>query len=1011
MRLSLRTLDDLVATDLIAMTDASDDPSWERLLAAIEDGYLLEQAERSGDLQQTSRDLEKGLLTMAAARRDWPRVLTFAVMALNLRTLAGILDDDGVLLPLVELRPQLALTFIDQIPAPGRRARARALLVHHGRGVELGPHQEALLADLEDAAPVAGDAVAAGRWAAVLADIAALLGADLRAVWKPWLRKLEEFPALERKVRYSLVRALLAAEDWHSESLAWCLARIDPVTDADLDPRVLLPMPLPSGLMDEPWPFLDRLFTAMPAARGLAWRCALTLLAARTGRRSCRRAPEAWRWIEERGGPLPWDAKTVSCSARLWSRLDEPCLERLKRTLPAGESRAALCVAVLAGRTDADAAEAAAAAVDELDDAGSWLRWELRRAHLLEGRLDEREHRRLALVLTTLRRQRMEAAPDDLARALDLVAEHRPLRLRHWLQRTVHAPTTDAACLLALADHARSERLLEELHRRAERWATCVGESAAAGFTLRAELLTLVTTRLCARRSDLSDLRATLPRLLGGERERLCEAVANRLADAGRHGRAREVLEMIEDGPEKLRIEMAVLPPRDDRGLTLSQLYDRGAQACRVREEIEALAAFTAHREAPFGALSPTRQLVVSLDTVRRRLVEQEVVAHATRHDRVDALLHGKTGGIDDPAQLVALTGELAAVGSKPGPATAVEEHLQAIRLVLDSRRVEESLRRDALVDLLCSCEARFESAGSGFHAWRGRRALRRFLERAVRLPEEQPDGRDNRRLHARWHLVLPFLVALGERNARRRPLRWLRHLPPKPDGKGVVDLCRATPAERCRLARRWCEGGVPEGADAEALAWLMVSSQPQLACDLAAASEEPVARSEILLRLVHSGWLDAASVERAAVAVAPAFAARMRLARLPLHGRPTGGESWYPSLAAVVARGDWPNAGTRREAMRRALWEADPERTLPFLAQAMVIAFRRDDASAAAEAIRLFVNAWIRPRWDGDRDPAVEDRVREARRSLLRASRLAATTARGALRPPAEQGIEDLAL
>lgn len=1008
MTLTLADLRARHAGSLAAALKARRPDLFDRLLEQIEQrGFLAEQAERDGSFDPGTQVLEQVVLPELGARGDWGRFLRHALVALNLRELVETLRSPRLLAALAPRRFALAANLAGRLADPGKRAAARAAIAAALGASSTGARRDRgrilpLLASDLDAAVERLVPGGEEAWCEVLCEVARCAAADLRARWEALLRTLEPWPALADRLRLALAAVWL--EEGEEDGVWRLLAQVsgDEACAGFVvaSSRRFARHGLAEGL--------DRL-SAMPRISAASrWRCAISLLAAGREDRAGEardKAADGWALLARRLGPVVWSVDAVAAGDALWPLLSAELLEEQAAAVDDPRVRAALHIAI-APRGGADAARACDEALRALPDDGDCLHWSLRRIAACEAEPPSVRRDRLREAANVLVKRRFAVPATDAVRFLELVAELLPRELELWVEDLLWSPASGRGTLLELAAAARHPRLLDDLMRRTERHAAAVAEGEAEGFELRRHLLTLVVPRLAVLRGDLSVVAEASPRLLPEEEDSVRVATAEALLAAGRRELAMEVCDGIGSQPlrRRARIDLRLADSAAEDDLRPDRLYGLVAGSDWVDDELSALAALL---EAPILPAEIARDHLGEVRSHGRRVhalvdlawhatrFEEELQRPASRRDPRAAQLplREALGVVESDRWLVGLVPDLAVLGACLGPAQAVAELQQGCEKVLAREGVAWEVREEALDRLAWQAARSLQSSGS---VDAGRRRAAEWARWLLDLPRALPvDGAARREARRQWHRLLPCFVAaveamppavaprlMGGRHRRsgaggaashvaqsRRRWTWLG-----PEQRAVVDHCAASPQERAAAAAR---GGLL-APEAEALAWLLVRTDPAAAGSAVSALSGGAERDRLCARIARFAAPDGAT--RSAWIRRIGDGRRVRRATL-LAAPPDG-------LAAVVASGDLLEDHAGFEAVRRSAWEVRGEEAeLRILAAAVVSSFGAGGVAAGRAGLRLWLNAAVaplpgRPGSEGDRRrvEVLERACREAR-------------------------------
>ncbi|MGD2116012.1 MAG: hypothetical protein PVG07_13220, partial [Acidobacteriota bacterium] len=860
---------------------------------------------------------------------DWDRFFRYLLTAATLRDLARTLDDPTILQALARSgRLALAEALVGRLADPADRARGWAVLaaVPSPAEPEFQRLVTALQAELDgiaetpstvDSVDLVGDE-ALRRRSEALASAGRLLAPRLRARWTGWIAPLDACPELADRVRSAVVKGFFDAGHADADE-PWTL--LAEVRDSEVLVR-LLPGLLARAAAAEPggdplhW--LDVVRARLPQTEAdprIPWSVGLALLGGLD--QGAADAAAEWRRLRDRlrnrlrAGPggaaaAPWDRKLLEQGSALWPRLTDDQLRELESELDHPSSTAHLRVLVAEGRRDPGSFRQALTILLEVPDGVERLSLYLRTLGSLRGAAGPpaREIRsRVKALLVHLAEIQYAVAPEDLCRALDLVARYLPRRLRRTVDGALAAPGSSASTLRSLAGLGEEKRLLEELLTRAETYAAMAAANAAEGFELRAQVLIRLACRLLGQGAEPDPLlTGVADRLLPEEEDRL-RAEAARAVAAERPELAEGLCSGIRDRRLRLRTRLEVLPPgagRSEEGdlVAPENLYRAAVRFDAVEDELWTLGGLLQEPEEPAALArtlfeevrSPGRRIEALAALARHGLRHQERRRRPGPRDRLAAVLPLKEslGVVESDPWLLALTPELVSIGSHLGAREAVAELQEAFERVAEMDSVPWDRRERVLIELLGRIEPLFFSDEPAepvdaplAHVPRTERA-RRAAELVIwlaRLPlriEGRPAGRH---LRERWHRLLPVLTAIGERVERRLPRRGslrrvldglgsLRAGPAaaledsarrgrewSPEHREVFELCLASPEERRERLRerlgatRRLDGGNGPVEPETAPSWTL-SLIRSWAWLLAGGEEEPAIGTALLARL-----------------------------------------------------------------------------------------------------------------------------------------------------------------
>ncbi len=978
--------------------------SWEELFEEIEaGGFFARQAAGLDGFRQTSRDLERYVLPATLRAADWPRLLRFAAIAANLRGLAEDLDDEQILKTLAATgRSALAIELAEQLPGLGERARARAAIATalSPARPEFGRLLDAVREDLE-AIPRPTDPTSARRWRDTLVGAARCLAYPLQARWQDWIRSLEPWPELADDVRRELVESLLKLGEADSPILWRALGGVR-------SPRLVAE--LVTGSVAPRWPgdplaLGRRVREGLPSGgAGLAWAATIAALA---GHGLCRPALATERWKRARRGfgPVPWSRQILELGAELWSLLGEQERSALESELPA-ELRFPLRVLLLERR--GKSAASAVASIRAVDPPASELHWRLRWLAAPGAGTVESRTRGVGALKTELQRSGYAAPAADLARFLDLVAELRPDLLPGELEAVSSAAGSGASTLEAIAGEVRHPRVRRRLFDDAERLALRCASTTVEAFALRRALIVRLAGVLCAETGDLEALSSATRRLLPGEEEDDLRAfVARALARHGYREKAGAVTSEIRGRPLRVRTWLEVTNEDVRSRLEPNRLYEAVASVDVLEDEVACLGVLL---EVPDSPSELARHLLGSVRSDARRVEAlMDLAWHGLRYQertfrrglgdrRAPSLpLRQSLGVIASDAWLVALTPDLVDLGMAEGGRLGVAEVQEAIEQAIGLETVPWRYREEAIRQLFARIEAVARPDGDR-GLWVHRRRALRLVRWAGRLPRRPGEAPGLRELRGAWPRLLPVLVALVRRGelargpeSERRLVRSLtRGWPCMTAGLfrrsrtsdssalrasdaelGVsLNLCRASIGERLKAAGAVVEDPGRSGQRADplleatvhALCYLLAGERASFVPGLVGSLGPGPSRDDLVFGLLRLDWLPPDEARRLVELLEQPKAERAWLELGILRPGAVSEDEWLEALASLVAAGSLDPSSPSNAPVRRHLWQVDPRRSLPVLAQAVVDALGSAGRPGAENGLRLFLDAWLAP-------------------------------------------------
>lgn len=978
--------------------------------------YFADQARYLGSFHQSSNDLEEAVLPTAIRTGDWNRFLHYALVALNLRSLADRLSEEELLGILVRRGyTELALDAAGRLADQFRRLNARtAIGIHLDRtGRHFAELLEPLREDLENLPPPK-DKTSADRSRGILIELARAFGLELEVALE---RQADTWPE-------ALWTRGLNDELW--VAAAWgCLGRSAGKPGEDTwfflakvhSPEVVsnhLPEMLASVKdIEDAEEILTRVRALETVGEELLWRCRLALLSNLSNRQP-EVARDLWRrWRQP--SPVPWSTDLVVLGADFLGHQPQKELEHLVADIRDVEARVALWLAGLYGRKArgeaagiegmAASARAAIDALPQAEQPGWMLLW-ISAVHTfpVPGLGVE-----LVRLETLLRQTAYAASGEMMTTFFDLAAVLSPRHLRVWLADAILTSTHGSELLLVLAERASEEGVLKTLWQHSESYLLGLTLSTDEATALWTQILTTLASRLTVLCRDLFYLEEACSKVR--DEDALRAAAVAALADAGQTELAARVCAGINGSRERRLAELRFLSGTAaiEEPLVLDELYEALASVDEAEDEMKILASLS----------SPER----SIETLFRRWLASLVHHHrqvpalirllehraggsgvARREQRVGWHILEKAMANSPPdSSLVALVPELPVLSRPLGMDRAATEVYESFRQLLRLTQIPWSDRRWALESLLARIDAIFfarPSRPSG-RAWRVAELFRALAAELFTVDEP---------LEAREQL-LPPLVAVVER-LPPEVARHLRHLRPsrrlskgwlslgvghgsRPDALAesrILSFYMAGDAQRLSSARRLLTDPGTSPREVQVLAYLLSNRNPEMVPALVAILPASMERDDLSLRLIRHGWI--------AGEMAGDLLDQIHDPLLNLEGNlwrdleANGGnaeETWCQKLTAFVAQRDLDPDDLRYEPWLRALREEGSGRGLPDLAEA----FRRTLASGSTGRAWCTLRTWLHAREGGNGPSQGTSDAREF--ALRRALRLSPT--HGAIR------------
>lgn len=967
--------------------------AWEDLFELIDDqAFLAEQADYFDGFQECSATVERYAIPAVIRVRDWLRFVRYAVIGINLRSLAEELAQPEILKAMaLHGQLELARDVAEQCADPLRRASARAVLAHTSSPAGPGGYGreiEKIKSDL-DSVPLPSDDEQANRLSQCLQTIASALGPKLRHDWARWSGKLSRFPLQARRVREAAALSWAERESVESPQLWQTLKEADSAEElAALLPKTLRQTPL--ELLEET---LEQVRRLEGGEGNLFWLTCTAVLAEEAKSRPDE-AAQAWQTIAA-GKNVAWSEEIIRAGSPIWIRLPPDVRQQLLAESGDAALRAAFRVVLLQepGGIDGnhEARQAALDALAKMPAGAGQLHWSLQYLSALAEKealpmnLEEECRHQLLQISDHLSKLRYKAAPPGLALYLDLVAAFAADDLEVQIENIVWSPSASPRTLLEIAERSDRERVLAHLLERAEDWAASVAPNEAEGFRLRGALISCLVRRLCVLRQDLHYLDSASALLLPEEQDEIRAALAEDFASCGKP-LGRQAAQGISRGAPKLAALLRVLPGKAEAEdlLKPSRLYSSVAHAQALQDELLALSALL---EPPFEGADLVRRYVLDIRDQGRRnmalmhlarhLIAFQISAHPRHQDRIatiELVRSALTVGSDE--LLARLTPAIAALGAQAGLRRAAAEFQEAARRLAQLESVPWETRRDSLEELLDQLRRACSAAG--------RRSARRLAAPVLEslLDLILSGGAIPAGVNPNWRIfeILPVLAASLERlclseagNESGFSQDWLSRRakerksisfngPFAAQASEILELCLADSTRRLQLRERLIEQTGPQPFEVEALAYLLAPTQPEGIPELAACLTDGPQRDRLCLRLIRHQWLTYEASDRlVGVMQSPdnRLLARIWQGLLPDSDR----HEWVKSLAQALERGLLSLDEPQWTPPLERLWQIDCPSAAIVLSSAAGRAIGQKGRQAGEWALRLWLHCCLSPR------------------------------------------------
>ncbi len=921
------------------------------------EAFLAEQVEVLGNYAAASQTLLQLALPRARAATFW----LYGAAALALQQLATRLDDSASARAILRAgRAEMIAGLAEQLARPLDRARIWALLA---AAEPAGPSRERYcrqVIETVDSFLESPFSVLEPEDEDSLDLVLYELALEMAAAWSRWQRSPRLREDLIEELRLDFLEGSWRRGAWldpftytearrcsRQEELAGRLAHL----------MVQLGAPAlgPLGELLARWRSDD------PA---VAWRLALAA-GSRLPNRQCGLVRAFWRTCL-RGDELPPGLLSIEQTHFFWGLAGDD-LRPLENFSTVPLDRAVVALGLLLVEPSRQRLEQAKAATEALADPRDRFLSSLMLA-IGATAVDRKLARRW---IYTLRNSLEESGYQADSRVLGLFllaySTIESAKVGLELQEICFAHGFSPANLIDLASRTTDPAIWKAFVEGIERFALAVAESEVAAFALRSRALHLLGLGLDSDGGDLRLLPRLTDRLLLEEEEKLRLELAERLTRAGRLEEARSVIAALPPGAARRLGEIRLMASRSeplDAATLYTALCDLAPledELCGLRALLEAPIELDASFERWLGRIADpdTRSLFV-IELVRHRAAFEQACFGRLQDPRLLLEMARPLLAIEDEGRLADLVPELVATGLLGGRKIALAELLES----------GEGLSRLAGLAPARLLEA-FEPWVLAAMRTGDPQLVASFLAALTRLPalfaaEERERSGELRRL-------VPRVVALIERGAptKRDGAGWLGRLDPvwrldEPPWPEVLELCRASPAERVRLLHSG--PATPSSELVEAAVFLLVEPAPDAAV-AALARLEPAARRESLAaRLIRWRWLDPGR----APAVLPFIADESLQRRTLLHANLESADgAFLENLADAVAHGHVdPHDPAERPILRR-LWRCRDDGLETVLNGAVRGAFRQGP-QAASRALLIWLHGVLAPQ-PGE---AREDRI-----------------------------------
>ncbi len=1012
--------------------------SWELLFEQIEvRDLLVRQAKQFKGFAQSTRDLEEHVLPGTIILEDWDRFIRYSLVAVNLRGLAEALVEEEVLRALAHQdQIELARSLVEQLPDPGRRVAAYAILADETKDADF---RSQLLQEVQDdlrALPTSDEE----NSAAMLETVARHLGPELERDWASLVARFDEKPGLKSRLWLALADGC-RKRGWGHSGVSRALRE---VRDSSLVPKSLRGW-LREGAVPEPAILREICRELADPDRLLLWMAFLTTLVERNELTP----DEAWESWEEQtrqkpAVPVPWTRFLVENGASLFAGVTPSQADRIAAGLENPVLQAAFRVVRLEKTPDEERTQKALAAVRFLQVWEARLHWTLRLLSCWQGDPDERE-RLAAGVAYALRERRYVAPAEDLRRFLDLAAEVFPRELPRLVGIVMRAPESRPETLTAIVETSQSPAVLEKLFEEVEAYALIVSPTEAEGFELRARLIVRLACRLCREKKDhkLQEkvLEEAASRLLPEEQDSLYVAAARELADL-----APELITKIRSSRLKTATSLAVLGVASgEKGFDPRLLYESVAVVEAAEEEHLALDLLAEPAldpesliEGPLASMnSKERQGQALIDLARAALELDENLFEKGQRDPLVPLqlVRHSLSAVGSDERLAALTLELLDLAQyMEGPRAVAEFHEAVDVLALRLESLPWPARRDALEILLARIQpvllGRLEEMGHRKATVRCR-GVAELIDAILDLPARADDGPGRKALREGWHEILPAIFAAVERLPRlarvflTHPCRawlWAQVLPELSQLFGgermwralgilemaaprglrerfrshwatgeagafakswswltleqteVLELCLAGPEAWKKEAADLSSSPVPSPQRLQTLTRLLSVTEPEWVPGLVARLPEGSERDDVCVRLIRGSWLSTQSADL----LSYISGAARRLEAEVFGAGDLKDESWARDLGELAGRhGLDPSHPKAWPALRRLRAVASGE-TSKALAESLAGSLLEGGKEGGERAFRVWLNSHLFSRIGQDERKKRSAQVRE---------------------------------
>jgi len=966
----------------------------ERLFTLIETKpFLADQALHLGGFEHGSRDLESFAIPATIQKGDWPRFFHYSILALNLRGIAEMLAQPEILKSLSRADSlSWATSVAGLLFDPLDRAEALATIAE-SYDVN-APEKFALverLRDELDSVPLSiGQRADVERRTEALCNIGRKLGPELYGSWGTWITLFSLGAKEARRIRRAVVESWIDRGNLQTPTFWERLRTMD-------DPLALLEIVrsrLCSASAVLPGDTIDRLEPLFQGRADLFHRARAILLGRQAREAPARASSLLNRWIE--GYEMTWAPEMIEDAAELISYTSPTDLDLLAQELPTSLLRAALRVVALEALPNATRAADAWQEVEAISEPAARLHWSLRYL-ASRPRVPIASYQQQVLAIRDyLRSLRYCAAPEDLCRYLDLIAEAMPTELENEIEALLLAPRSSPEAVSSIAQGTKAKAVAELLLGKAERLAALNAPTEEEGFRWRYSLITQAVCRLCLLTGDLSFLERRAESLETQEEDELRSLLAPQLAelekrDPRQHRLSSLVCDGIQEPRRRLLTLLKIAPPeRLSHALQPASLYREMSDVSRLEDEVLGLAAL---QERPLDPLSWVHEnLSLFKETSHSARVILRLAWHTLRSQ------NGKMSGLEvvdsflragDDLVLAKLIPQVVEFVVHAGETERAIGEFQKAALDIFAMPCPWDDRLEDFEDLLAIFRKVFLGDAALFDASQATSVIKTFL----RLPLDLKTKSSRAELRDHWPKILPLITGTLELLPQDVQPSCRRHLEASacvlsPGHEWLSSVCCSGPTKRHDLALRILETNSPDPDQVVALVYLLARPAPELIVQLLARCLGEKDRSRLCLRLIRHGWVSR-ETNLALRKLLTDEADRLQANIWTFPRRLAEAEDWLRALGDLL--GDLDLSDPRTEALIRELWGCPPNVGHPILATALVEVLRTRGRNRAESALRFWLHGFLAPSL-GSENARGQVRVAELRQVLRKAMALPAT-------------------